>query len=159
MTANLDVRKGKVSIEWFKGAKTNISYNCLDRWVVAGRGDVPCFLWEGNESSQTRVMTYEQVMSETCRVVSAGYVSVPNVCAGCVSAIWLLLRAPSVFSVFDSCIASIRDKCPVHAFRVKCQVNVVSLMPLFPPVLQLVHPPASAPLAGQLAEAAGREEG
>lgn len=72
MSANLDVRKGNVKFEWFKGAKTNISYNCLDRWVVAGRGDVPCFLWEGNESNQTRVMTYEQVMSETCRVVSLG---------------------------------------------------------------------------------------
>jgi acetyl-CoA synthetase len=28
---NFDVRKGKVFVEWFKGGKTNLSYNCLDR--------------------------------------------------------------------------------------------------------------------------------
>ena len=30
---NLDVRNGAVDIKWFQGGKTNIAYNCLDRWV------------------------------------------------------------------------------------------------------------------------------
>ena len=38
MTANFDMRKGRVQVEWFRGAKTNVCYNALDRWVAAGRG-------------------------------------------------------------------------------------------------------------------------
>ncbi|KAK1291022.1 hypothetical protein QJS10_CPB18g00567 [Acorus calamus] len=35
-TENLDVRKGKITIEWFKGATTNVCYNALDRNIEAG---------------------------------------------------------------------------------------------------------------------------
>ena len=28
---NFDVRNGKIDVQWFKGGKTNIAYNCLDR--------------------------------------------------------------------------------------------------------------------------------
>ena len=38
MRSNFDVRKGRVFAEWFKGSKTNVCYNALDRWVEAGRG-------------------------------------------------------------------------------------------------------------------------
>ena len=44
---NFDVRNGPISVEWFRGAKTNITYNCLDRHVAAGKGDQTCFLWCG----------------------------------------------------------------------------------------------------------------
>src|SRR3954468_15279434 len=33
--------------KWFVGGKTNISYNCLDRQIDAGRGDKTAILWEG----------------------------------------------------------------------------------------------------------------
>lgn len=33
MEYNLDTSKGPVSITWFKGAKTNVTYNALDRYV------------------------------------------------------------------------------------------------------------------------------
>ncbi|GFU04862.1 acetyl-coenzyme A synthetase [Nephila pilipes] len=36
---NIDVRKGRVSIEWLKGASTNICYNALDRNVQNGHGE------------------------------------------------------------------------------------------------------------------------
>jgi hypothetical protein len=55
------VRNGPIHVEWFKGGLTNIAYNCLDRHVAAGRGDQPCFLWEGNEPKDSAVMTYSQV--------------------------------------------------------------------------------------------------
>jgi len=68
-TCNNDLRKGPIKIEWFKGAKTNVSYNCLDRWVAAGRGAVPCFIFEGNTPGQDdRQMTFQQVLDEVCRV-------------------------------------------------------------------------------------------
>ena len=31
--------KGPISISWFPGAKTNLSYNALDRNIAQGRGD------------------------------------------------------------------------------------------------------------------------
>jgi acetyl-CoA synthetase len=33
--------------QWFIGGKTNVSYNCLDAHVQAGRGDRVAFHWEG----------------------------------------------------------------------------------------------------------------
>jgi propionyl-CoA synthetase len=29
--------------KWFVGGQTNMSYNCLDRHIEEGRGDMPCF--------------------------------------------------------------------------------------------------------------------
>ena len=34
--------------QWFKGARTNITVNCLDRHLEK-RGDQTAILWEGNE--------------------------------------------------------------------------------------------------------------
>src|SRR3712207_9590957 len=35
--------------KWFVGGKLNVSYNCLDRHVEAGRGDRVAFHWRGEE--------------------------------------------------------------------------------------------------------------
>ena len=40
--------------KWFVGGKLNVSYNCLDRHVLAGRGDKVAFYWEG-EPGDARV--------------------------------------------------------------------------------------------------------
>ena len=39
------------------------------RLVQAGHGDQVCFLFEGNEPGRQGVMTYGEVLKETCRVV------------------------------------------------------------------------------------------
>ena len=44
---NYDMDKGPVSIKWFEGGKTNITYNNLDRHLET-RGDQVAILWEGN---------------------------------------------------------------------------------------------------------------
>ena len=36
------------SIKWFQGGELNASYNCLDRWVEAGKGDKPAIIFEGD---------------------------------------------------------------------------------------------------------------
>ena len=46
---NFDLSRGPIQVEWYKGAETNICYNCLDRNVKLGLGSSTCFLWEGNE--------------------------------------------------------------------------------------------------------------
>ena len=45
--------KGPISIEWFKGGRTNIAYNALDRHVLAGHGDQVALYYEGNAPGET----------------------------------------------------------------------------------------------------------
>jgi acetyl-CoA synthetase len=54
--------QGPIFAEWFKGGRTNIAYNCLDRHVSAGHGDQPCFLFEGNDPGNDGMMTYAEVL-------------------------------------------------------------------------------------------------
>jgi acetyl-CoA synthetase len=51
---------------WFDGGTLNVSYNCLDRHVAAGRGDKVAFHWEG-EPGDTRTLTYGQLLTEVSR--------------------------------------------------------------------------------------------
>lgn len=67
--SNFDIKAGPIGVEWFRGGRTNLSFNCLDRWVASGCGDAPCFLWEGNDIGQERTMTYADVLTEVCRLV------------------------------------------------------------------------------------------
>ncbi len=52
--------------EWFVGGSLNVSANCLDRHVEAGRGDRVAYHWEG-EPGDTREITYAQLLDEVCR--------------------------------------------------------------------------------------------
>lgn len=56
--------------KWFAGAKVNISQNCLDRHVEAGRGDKVALLWEG-EPGDTRAVTYSDLLAMVCRMANA----------------------------------------------------------------------------------------
>ena len=48
------------------GGKLNVSYNCLDRHVEAGRGDRVAYHWEG-EPGDTRTITYADLLAEVQR--------------------------------------------------------------------------------------------
>lgn len=52
--------------KWFVGGKLNVSYNCLDRHVEAGRGDKIAFHWEG-EPGDTRTITYNELLEEVSK--------------------------------------------------------------------------------------------
>ncbi len=49
--------------KWFVGGETNISYNCLDRNVKAGRANKAALIWEG-EPGEIRTYTYQQLLTE-----------------------------------------------------------------------------------------------
>jgi acetyl-CoA synthetase len=49
--------------KWFLGGKLNVSHNCLDRHVEAGRGDRTALIWEG-EPGDTRTYTYAELHRE-----------------------------------------------------------------------------------------------
>ncbi len=51
---------------WFDGGTLNVSYNCVDRHVAAGRGDRVAFHWEG-EPGDTRTITYAQLLLDVAR--------------------------------------------------------------------------------------------
>ncbi len=55
--------------KWFVGAKTNVSYNCLDRHLEgpnAWRKNKAAIVWEG-EPGEQRVLTYGDLHREVCR--------------------------------------------------------------------------------------------
>ncbi|KAF1663078.1 Acetyl-coenzyme A synthetase, cytoplasmic, partial [Aptenodytes patagonicus] len=65
---NFDVSKGKIFIEWMKGATTNICYNLLDRNVNEKKlGDKIAFYWEGNEPGDSAKITYSELLHEVCQ--------------------------------------------------------------------------------------------
>jgi len=51
---------------WFDGGTLNVSYNCLDRHIAAGRGDKVAFHWEG-EPGDTRTISYGELLDEVSR--------------------------------------------------------------------------------------------
>ena len=51
--------------QWFVGATTNASYNCLDRHLES-RGDKTAILWEG-EPGDKRILTYRELHRLVCR--------------------------------------------------------------------------------------------
>lgn len=54
------------SIKWFQGGELNVSYNCLDRWVEAGKGDKPAIIFEG-DPGDTITKTYKELLDEVSR--------------------------------------------------------------------------------------------
>ncbi|HEX4745123.1 MAG TPA: acetate--CoA ligase [Candidatus Limnocylindria bacterium] len=56
--------------KWFSGGTLNISENCLDRHVKAGRGSKVAYHWEG-EPGDTRTVTYADLLAMTQRCANA----------------------------------------------------------------------------------------
>jgi acetyl-CoA synthetase len=56
--------------KWFVGGRLNVSYNCLDRHVAAGRGDRAALMWEG-EPGDRRTFTYAKLLEEVSRFANA----------------------------------------------------------------------------------------
>ncbi|KAF7001649.1 hypothetical protein CFC21_017270 [Triticum aestivum] len=67
---NLDVTKGPIKIEWFKGGKTNICHNAVDRYVEAGDGAKIAMYWEGNEPDQDGKLTYSELLDKVCQLAN-----------------------------------------------------------------------------------------
>ncbi len=56
--------------KWFGGGELNISENCLDRHVQAGKGTKVAYYWEG-EPGDTRVITFQDLLEMTSRCANA----------------------------------------------------------------------------------------
>jgi acetyl-CoA synthetase len=60
---------GDVSIRWYEDGTLNASYNCLDRHL-AKRGDQTAILWEGDDPSEDRHVTYRELHEAVCRLAN-----------------------------------------------------------------------------------------
>ena len=63
---------------WFVGGTLNVSYNCLDAQIAAGRGDKAAILWEGEPESgrpgsggSVHRITFSQLKEQVCRFANA----------------------------------------------------------------------------------------
>jgi acetyl-CoA synthetase len=57
-------------IEWFKGGKLNVSYNCLDRHLDT-RADQTAILWESDDPNESRAVTYGELHADVNRFANA----------------------------------------------------------------------------------------
>ena len=56
--------------KWFEDGTLNVSYNCLDRNVEAGKGDKTAIVFEADDGTLTRV-SYNELLARTCRMANA----------------------------------------------------------------------------------------
>ena len=61
----LDWDFGEARIRWFEGAELNASYNCIDRHLER-RGDQTAIIWEGDDPTVDRKITYRELHREVC---------------------------------------------------------------------------------------------
>ncbi|MBF9197398.1 acetate--CoA ligase [Microvirga terrestris] len=58
-----------VSIKWFEDGVTNVAYNCVDRHLHT-RGDQVAIIWEGDDPSESKKITYRELHDEVCRMAN-----------------------------------------------------------------------------------------
>ncbi len=62
--------RDNVHIRWFVGGKLNVAYNCLDRHLDT-RGDQVALIWEGDDPSVDKKITYRELHREVCQFANA----------------------------------------------------------------------------------------
>src|SRR3954452_13756959 len=63
---NTSYAPDNVSIKWFEDGVTNVAYNCIDRHLPK-RASQTAIIWEGDDPSQSRHITYQELHDEVCR--------------------------------------------------------------------------------------------
>ncbi len=56
-------------IRWYEDGVLNVAYNCIDRHL-ATRGDQTAILWEGDEPTQDKKITYKELHDQVCRLAN-----------------------------------------------------------------------------------------
>lgn len=61
------------SVSWFAGGKLNVCYNAVDRYCLPpfNRGDETAIIWEGDETSSVKNITYHELQLSVCRIANA----------------------------------------------------------------------------------------
>lgn len=67
---NVSFDDHNVDIKWFEDGTLNTSVNCLDRHLET-RGDQTAIIWEGDDPSEDRHITYKELHEEVSRFANA----------------------------------------------------------------------------------------
>jgi len=60
---------GDVRIRWYHDGTLNVSANCLDRHL-ATRGNQTAIIWEGDDPTESKHITYAEVHEQVCRMAN-----------------------------------------------------------------------------------------
>ena len=63
-----DMKRGHA--QWFAGSLLNVSVNCIDRHL-ATRGEQTAIIWEGDDPSQDKRITYRELHKHVCQLANA----------------------------------------------------------------------------------------
>ncbi|HVP85308.1 MAG TPA: acetate--CoA ligase [Rhizomicrobium sp.] len=63
---NVSWQPEDLHIKWFEDGSLNVSANCIDRHLPK-RAKQTAILWEGDDPSQSKAITYEELHREVCR--------------------------------------------------------------------------------------------
>ena len=66
---NSSFAPGNISIKWFEDGVLNVAWNCIDRHLER-RGDQTAIIWEGDDPSQSKHITYRQLHDEVCKMAN-----------------------------------------------------------------------------------------
>lgn len=63
---NTSFAPGNVSIKWYEDGTLNLAANCLDRHLQEN-GDRTAIIWEGDDASQSKHISYKELHRDVCR--------------------------------------------------------------------------------------------
>ena len=66
---NVSFAPGNISIKWFEDGELNVAWNCIDRHLEK-RGDQTAIIWEGDDPSESKHITYRQLHDEVCKMAN-----------------------------------------------------------------------------------------
>ena len=66
---DVSFRKADFHIRWFWDGVLNVSANCLDRHLPKRVNDA-AYIWEGDDPSESRTVTYGELYSDVCRMAN-----------------------------------------------------------------------------------------
>ncbi|WP_026941816.1 acetate--CoA ligase [Hellea balneolensis] len=58
--------KSDLHVKWYEDGVLNVTENCLDRHLET-RGDKAAIIWEGDDPSESKTLTYRELHREVCR--------------------------------------------------------------------------------------------
>jgi acetyl-CoA synthetase len=66
---NWSFEPGNISIKWFEDGVLNAAWNCIDRHLPK-RANQTAIIWESDDPSQSRHITYKELHDEVCRMAN-----------------------------------------------------------------------------------------
>jgi acetyl-CoA synthetase len=66
---DVSFNKDDFRIRWFADGVLNVSVNCIDRHLPHRKDDT-AFIWEGDDPSESRKITYGELFEEVCRMAN-----------------------------------------------------------------------------------------